>query len=429
MVFEGSAVRLRLLARSLQSRNFRLFYIGQTISLIGTWMQQVAMSWLVYQLTGSAMLLGVIGFASQIPTFLISPLAGVLADRANLRRLLILTQTLSMLQVFVIAFLVLTNMIQTQHIIILSLFIGVINAFDITGRQSFLVEIIDKKEEIGNAIALNSSMVNGARIIGPSIAGVLISAFGEGVCFLLNGISFLAVIAALVSIRVSPRTPRTVKRSVLAELHEGVRYATGFAPIRAILMLLGLVSLMGASYSVLLPVYAKDILHGDAHTYGFLVSSAGLGAFVSAVILASKHGVPGLGRVIPLAAGLFGISIVSLALSRSMLPSMLFLFLAGMGVMAHLASSNTILQTIVDDDKRGRVMSLFTMSFVGMTSFGSLLSGALASRIGATGTILIGGASCLIASLIFASRLPKLQEMARPIYERKEIIPKTRVSE
>lgn len=429
MVFEGFAVRLRLLARSLQSRNFRLFYIGQSISLIGTWMQQVAMSWLVYQLTGSAMLLGIIGFASQIPTFLISPLAGVLADRANLRRLLILTQTLSMLQAFVIAFLVLANMIQTQHIIILSLFIGVINAFDITGRQSFLVEIIDKKEEIGNAIALNSSMVNGARIIGPSIAGVLISAFGEGVCFLLNGISFLAVIAALVSIRVSPRTPRTVKRSVLAELHEGVRYATGFAPIRAILMLLGLVSLMGASYSVLLPVYAKDILHGDAHTYGFLVSSAGLGAFASAVILASKHGVPGLGRVIPLAAGLFGISIVSLALSRSMLLSMLFLFLAGMGVMAHLASSNTILQTIVDDDKRGRVMSLFTMSFVGMTSFGSLLSGALASRIGATGTILIGGASCLIASLIFASRLPNLQEMARPIYERKEIIPKTRVPE
>lgn len=417
---EKGLERINLLARSLQSRNFRLFFTGQTLSLIGTWMQQVAMSWLVYRLTGSAMLLGVIGFSSQIPTFLLSPFAGALADRTNLRRLLILTQTLSMLQAFILAALVLTGAIQVWHIIGLSLFIGLINAFDITSRQTFLVEMIEKKDELGNAIALNSSMMNGTRLIGPSIAGILISAFGEGVCFLLNGFSFLAVIAALAAIKVAPKIPKTTKISVFSEIHEGINYAAGFPPIRAILMLLALVSLMGASYSVLLPIYAKEILHGEAHTFGFLVSSAGLGAFVSAITLASRKGVLGLGKVVPLASGLFGVSLAALSLSHTTWLSMLFLFFAGMGVMAHLASSNTIIQTIVDDDKRGRVMSLFIMSFVGMTPFGSLLAGALASRIGATATTMIGGISCMAGALIFAGKLPGLIEDGT-LYERKRI--------
>lgn len=418
---EKGLERLRLLSRSLQSRNFRLFFIGQTLSLIGTWMQQVAMSWLVYRLTGSAMLLGVIGFTSQIPTFLLSPFAGVLADRTNLRRVLICTQTLSMTQAFVLAALVLTGSIQVWHIIILSLFIGIINAFDITSRQAFLVEMIEKKDELGNAIALNSSMMNGTRLIGPSIAGILISIFGEGVCFLLNAFSFLAVIAALAAIRVAPKPPKAAKRSVFAEINEGISYVAGFAPIRAILMLLALVSLMGASYSVLLPIYAKEILHGEAHTFGFLVSSAGLGALISAVALASRREPLKLGKAVPFAAGLFGISLVGLSFSHTTWISMFFLFFAGMGVMAHLASSNTIVQSIVDDDKRGRVMSLFIMSFVGMTPFGSLLSGAIATRIGAAATILIGGVSCLTGALIFAGNLPRLKEMVRPVYERKEM--------
>lgn len=420
---ERGVMRIRMLTRSLQSRNFRLFFIGQTLSLIGTWMQQVAMSWLVYRLTGSAMLLGVIGFTSQVPTFLLSPFAGVLADRSNLRRLLIWTQTLSMLQAFILSVFILTGVIQVWHIISLSLLIGIINAFDIPGRQSFLVDMIEKKEELGNAIALNSSMVNGARLIGPSIAGMLISLLGEGACFFLNGVSFLAVIIALALMRVKPRPPKAVRKPVLAELREGIAYAAGFAPIKAILLLLGLISFMGSSYSVLLPLFAREVLHGDARTYGFLVSSAGLGAFVSAITLASRRSVLGLGRVIPFAAGLFGVSIAALALSRAMWLSVIFLFTAGVGVMAHLAASNTILQTIVDDDKRGRVMSLFTMSFVGMTPFGALTAGALASRIGVTATVLIGGASCLAGSLIFAKMLPKLREIARPIYERKGIIP------
>lgn len=419
---EMGAERFRLLARSLQARNFRLFFIGQTLSLIGTWMQQVAMSWLVYRLTGSAMLLGVVSFTSQIPAFLLSPFAGVWADRLNLRRLLIWTQTLSMLQAFILSLFVLTDIIQVWHIIALSLFIGIINAFDIPARQSFLVEMIEKKEELGNAIALNSSMMNGARLIGPSIAGILISLLGEGACFFLNGLSFLAVIAALAAMRLTPRVSKATRRPVMTELREGVAYAADFAPIKAILMLLAVISFMGASYSVLLPLFAREVLHGNARTYGFLVSAAGLGAFTSAITLASRKGVLGLGRIIPIASGLFGVSIAALALSRNMWLSMLFLFMAGLGVMAHLAASNTILQTIVDDDKRGRVMSLFTMSFVGMTPFGALAAGALAHRIGVTATVLIGGVSCLIGALVFASQLPRLREMARPVYERKGII-------
>jgi len=409
--------------RALQHRNYRLFFGGQTLSLIGTWMQQIAMSWLVYRVTGSALLLGVVGFASQIPTFVLAPVAGVLADRWNKHRVLVWTQTLSMLQAVVLTVLVLGNIVQIWHIVALSVFIGMVNAFDIPARQSFLIEMIERREDLGNAIALNSSMMNGTRLIGPSIAGVLIAALGEGICFLLNAVSYLAVIAALLAMRVKPNISKSGGKSIIHELHEGISYAYRFPPIKAILMLIALVSLMGIPYTVLLPVFARDILHGGAHTFGFLMAAAGIGAFVSAILLASRKSVLGLGKIIPIAAAVFGLAVAAFAFSRSLWPSLALLFIAGLGMMAQIASSNTILQTLVDDDKRGRVMSLFTMSFMGMAPFGSLLAGALAGKIGVTNTLFIGGVGCIVGALIFASQLSMIREHIIPIYRQKGIIP------
>lgn len=423
---EVTAERLRLLLRALQHRNYRLFFFGQTLSLIGTWMQQIAMSWLVYRLTGSATLLGVVGFATQIPTFLLAPIAGVLADRWNKHRLMLGAQALAMLQAVVLTVLVLGGMVQVWHIVVLSLFIGMVNAFDIPARQSFLIEMIERREDLGNAIALNSSMMNGTRLIGPSIAGVLIAVAGEGICFLLNAVSYLAVIAALLAMRVKPKAAPAGGASILHELREGISYAYHFSPIRSILMLIALVSLVGIPYTVLLPVFAREILHGEAHTYGFLMAAAGTGAFASALLLASRRSVLGLGKVIPLAAAVFGVALSVFAFSRSLWLSLLLLFTTGLGMMAQIASSNTILQTIVDDDKRGRVMSLFTMSFMGMTPFGSLLAGALADRIGVTYTLLIGGLICAAGAVVFASRLRTLRDHIIPVYREKGILPNGR---
>ena len=420
---EKAAERIRLLMRALQHRNYRLFFAGQTLSLIGTWMQQIAMSWLVYRITGSAMLLGVVGFASQIPTFLLAPFAGVLADRWNKHRVLLWAQTLAMLQAIVLTVLVLGNMVQVWHIIVLSVFIGMVNAFDIPARQSFLIEMIERREDLGNAIALNSSMMNGTRLIGPSIAGILIAAVGEGICFLLNALSYLAVIAALLAMRVKPKKEKGGSKSILHELREGISYAYHSAPIKAILMLIALVSLMGIPYTVLLPVFARDILHGEAHTYGFLMAAAGTGAFASALLLASRRTVLGLGKFIPIAAAVFGVAVAAFAFSRVLWLSLALLFVAGLGMMAQIASSNTILQTIVDDDKRGRVMSLFTMSFMGVAPFGSLLAGALADRIGVTYTLLAGGLVCIVGAAVFASKLRMLRDHIIPVYRRKGILP------
>jgi MFS family permease len=420
---ESAAERVRLLMRALRHRNYRLFFAGQTLSLIGTWMQQIAMSWLVYRVTGSAMLLGVVGFATQIPTFLLAPLAGVLADRWNKHRVLLWTQTLSMIQAAVLTALVLGRVVQVWHIVVLSVFIGMVNAFDIPARQSFLIEMIENREDLGNAIALNSSMMNGTRLIGPSIAGVLIAALGEGICFLLNAVSYLAVIAALLAMRVKPRQARAQGTSILHELREGVSYAYRFAPIRSILLLIALVSLMGIPYTVLLPVVAKDVLHGGANTFGFLMAAAGIGAFTSAIMLASRKSVIGLGKIIPAAAALFGSAVAAFAFSRSLLLSLVLLFIAGLGMMAQVASSNTILQTVVDDDKRGRIMSLFTMSFMGMAPFGSLLAGALAERIGVTATLFLGGSTCVLGAAVFAGNLRTMRKHIIPVYRRKGILP------
>ncbi|MBJ6723956.1 MFS transporter [Geomesophilobacter sediminis] len=409
--------------RALKSRNYRLFFFGQSVSLIGTWMQQVAMSWLVYRLTGSALLLGTIGFCSQAPTFVVAPIAGVLADRWNRRRLLMLTQSFAMLQAFLLAFFVFHGSIQVWHLVVLSLWLGTVNGVDIPVRQSFVVEMVEEKRLLANAIALNSSMVNGARLIGPSIAGLVISVAGEGVCFLINGLSYLAVLTSIFLMRLKAAPPRAAARSFLHELKEGFGYALSFMPIRTILLLVSLMSLTGMPYAVLMPVFARDVLHGGAHTFGFLMAAAGVGSFAGTVYLASRKSVIGLGRIIALSCGLFGVGIACFSQSRNFWLSLLALLFSGYGAMTQVASCNTILQTIVEDDKRGRVMSLFTMSFMGMAPFGSLFAGAIASRVGAPVTVLIGGISCVCGAILFALRLPVFREQVLPIYREKDILP------
>ncbi len=413
---------LKLIFRALSHRNYRLFFGGQGISLIGTWMQQIAMNWLVYRLTHSALLLGIVGFTSRIPTFLLASLAGVLADRWNRHRILVSTQTLSMIQAMILAILVLTGTIAVWHIILLSLFLGLINALDIPTRQSFVVEMIEKKEDLGNAIALNSSMVNGARLLGPSLAGILIAALGEGMCFLLNGISFIAVILALLAMEIKPKQREIQSSEVFQGLKEGFSYAFGFAPIRSVLLLLALVSLMGMPFTVLMPIFAEKILNGGAQALGFLMGATGVGAIIGSIYLASRRSVLGLGRIIVISSSLFGIGLIAFSLSRLFWLSLLMMLLTGFGMMVEMASSNTVLQTIVEEDKRGRVMSFYTMAFMGMVPFGSLLAGSLANSIGAPKTVMIGGIACIFGSAMFAKKLPSLRRMARPIYVEKGII-------
>jgi MFS family permease len=419
----NQATGLKLLFRALKYRNYRLFFGGQTISLIGTWMQRIAMGWLVYRLTNSAFLLGVVGFAGQIPGFLVGPFAGVIADRVNRHRMLIATQVLAMIQASILAFLVLTGAIEVWHLVALSVLLGIVMGFDMPARQSFLVQMVENKEDLGNAIALNSSMFNLARLVGPSVAGILIAAVGEGICFALNAISYLAVIAALLAMKVTPIKMQRKDNHIWRGLKEGFSYAFGFAPMKAIILLFGLVSLMGMPYQVLMPIFAKDILHGGAHTLGFLMGATGVGALFGAVYLASRKSVLGLERTIAVAAGVFGVGLVAFSMSRVLSLSLFLVLLVGLGMMVQMASSNTVLQTVVEDDKRGRVMSLYAMAFMGMAPLGSLLAGTLASKIGAPHTLLAGGSFCVLGSLLFARKLPVLRKAVRPIYVKMGIIP------
>lgn len=415
--------QLRATVRALRYRNFRLFFVGQGVSLIGTWMQRIAVGWLVYRLTDSAFLLGVVGFAGQIPAFVLAPFAGVLADRWNRHRLLILTQALAMMQAFVLAYLVLTETVVVWQIIVLSLVLGVVTAFDIPVRQSFMIEMIEEKTDLGNAIALNSSMVNGARLLGPSVAGLLIATVGEGTCFLINGLSYLAVIASLLLMRIVQKDFSAHKSSAWHALKEGFKYVYDFEPIRAIILLLALMSLMGMPYIVLMPIFARDILHGGPSSLGFLMGGSGVGALAGALYLASRRGVLGLGKMIPIGAGIFGLGLIAFALSRNFFWSLTLLIAVGFGQMVQLATSNTLLQTMVDDDRRGRVMGFFTVAFVGMAPVGSILAGALASVIGAPWTLFVGGVACLVGAGVFAKKLPQLREKIRPIYVTKGILP------
>jgi MFS family permease len=409
--------------RSLKHRNYRLFFGGQSISLIGTWMQRVAMAWLVYRLSNSALVLGIVAFAGQIPGFLLTPLGGVAADRYNRYKLLIITQILSLIQAAVLSLLVLTGSVEIWHLVLLNIFLGTINAFDMPVRQAFVVEMIEKREDLANAIALNSSMVNTAKMLGPSIAGVLIAAVGEGMCFLLNAVSYLAVIASLFLMKINKVQIKSSSATAWQQLKGGFAYAFGFAPIKYIIALLALVSLTGMSYIVLMPIFAKDILHGGPRTLGFLMGASGIGALTGVVYLAARKTVLGLEKIIVIASGLFGIGLVCFSLSASIWPSMFFMLLAGLGMMVQMASCNTVLQTMVDDDVRGRVMGFYIMAFIGVTPFGSLLAGGLAHIIGAANTLLINGAFCTLGSVLFAIKLPSLRKMIHPVYARKGIVP------
>lgn len=414
---------LALAGRALRHRNFRLFTIGQSISLIGTWMQQVAVGWLVYRLTDSPFLLGLVGFVSQGPMFLLAPLAGVLADRHDKRRILLVTQTLMALQAGTLAALVLTDTVVIWQIILLMAVLGALNGFDIPARQSFLIEMVGHREDLPNAIALNSSMFNGARLVGPAIAGLVVAAVGEGICILINAVSYLAVLGALLAMRIAPRDRAATRGAVLQHMTEGFRYAYGFLPIRSILSLVAFVSLVAVPFSVLLPVVATDVLGGGAATLGFLMAAVGLGALAGALFLASRTTVRGLSRVIAASATIFGVALVAVAVSRTLWLSLGCLAVAGFGMMVQMASSNTVLQTIVDDDKRGRVMSLYSMAFTGMAPVGALFGGAVASAVGAPITIALGGLGCLAGAGVFTLKLPRLRENIRPIYARLGIIP------
>ena len=409
--------------RALRHRNFRLFFFGQSISLIGTWMTRIATSWLVYRLTGSALLLGTVSFAGQIPTFLVAPLAGVWIDRLDCRQVLVWTQALSMVQSLALAALTFSGHITIHWILVLSVTQGIVNGFDMPGRQSFMVEMVQNRADLGNAIAINSSMVNIARLIGPSLAGMLIAVTGEGWCFLIDGISYIAVIASLLAMRLNAAPLKRAAGSLWTELHEGWTYVTGFLPIRTILLLFALVSLMGMPFVVLMPIFAAKVLRGGPHTLGFLMGAMGVGALASALWLATRKNIRGLIRMIPFAAAVFGLGLIGFGLSRWFWLSMATVLVAGMGMMQGMAASNTIIQTLTSEDKRGRVMSYYTMAFMGMAPFGSLLAGSMASAVGAPLTVIVNGAAVLLGAAWFFTRLPSIREVIRPIYREMGILP------
>lgn len=415
--------RAKFMVRALRHRNYRLFFAGQGVSLIGTWMTRIATAWLVYRLTNSAFMLGLVSFAGQIPTFLFSPFAGVMVDRWNRHRILVVTQVLSTIQSFALAWLTLSRLITVHDIIALSIFQGLVNALDMPGRQAFVIDMVESPDDLSNAIALNSSMFNGARLIGPSLAGIVIARAGEGPCFLIDGISYLAVIAALLAMSVRPRGLPTGKPHVLLQLKEGFSYSFRSVPIRSILVLLAAISLLGMPYVVLMPIFATKVLHGGANALGLLMAFSGAGALAGALYLASRKSVRGLSRIIPIASIIFGAGLIAFSQSHWLWLSLLLLVVAGFGMMVQMASSNTMLQTIVDDDKRGRVMSIYGMSFMGMAPFGSLLAGWLAHVIGVQETVLISGVASILAAAAFAAALPGLRAAVRPIYIQKGIIP------
>ena len=397
--------------RALRHRNYQLFFGGQLISLIGTWMDTVAEAWLVYRLTGSAVLLGTVGFASQIPVFLLAPVGGVVADRFDRRRIIIVTQFLSMILAGTLAALTLTGRVQVWHVVVLAALLGMVNAFDIPARQAFVPELVGR-EDLMNAIALNSSMFNGARVVGPAIAGILVAAVGEGWCFAINSASYIAVIVGLLMIKAPARAPVATPRSVLAHSLEGLKWVAQTGPVRSILLLLGLASLMGRPYSVLMPIIA-DQLHGGAKALGLLMGAAGIGALAGALLLATRTTVRGLGRWVAVAAGGFGVALIAFSLARSLLVAELLLLPVGLGMMVQMASSNTLIQSMVPDELRGRVMAAYSMMFMGMAPLGSLLAGFLAKRLGAAETIAFGGVWCVVGAGVFAWRMPRYRGEAR----------------
>jgi MFS family permease len=410
---------MRVTLRALRHRNFRLFFGGQLASLIGTWMQNIAQSWLVYRLTGSSLLLGAVGFAGQIPVFLVAPIGGATADRHNRHRLVIATQVASMLLAFVLAGLTLSGKVRVWHIFVLSALLGAVNSFDIPARQSFLVDMVGK-EDLMNAIALNSAMFNGARIIGPAIAGVLVAGIGEGWCFFVNAVSYLAVIVGLFMMRVEAPRRLAAHGPPLQHIIEGFRFVRGTGPILTLLLLLGLVSVAAMPYSVLMPVFADRILHGGARGLGILMGATGIGALLGALTLASRSGLRGLGLWIAWSCAGFGAFLTLFALSRYFWLSTALLIPVGFCMMIELSASNTLIQAIVPDELRGRVMAAYSMMLMGMGPFGALLAGALADRIGAPVTVALGAIACVAGAIVFGTRLPRLRAEARQLIRAQE---------
>ena len=409
--------------RALRHRNFQLFFFGQSISVIGSWMTRLATTWLVYRMTHSALLLGVVSFAGQIVSFALGPFAGVWVERLNRRKLLVATQAAAAMQSLALAALTLMHVITLWEIIALTALQGLINAFDMPGRQSFLVQMVDDRNDLSNAIAINSSMANGARLIGPAIAGLVIAAFGEGWCFLIDGVSYFAVIASLLSMRITRPAGHRNRASMLEQVREGWDYVRTFRPIRTILLLFSLISLMGYSYSVLMPIFAGQVLHGGATTLGWLTGASGVGALVSALSLAARRSVVGLTRMLQISAAMLGGALILFGLSHTFWLSLMLMVFVGFGLMQTAAASNTIIQSLVPDDKRARAMSYYTMAFFGAAPFGSLLAGALAHRIGAPRTVIFTGAFCVAGSVWFTLNLPKVNAVMHPIYREMGLMP------
>lgn len=411
------------LGRALRHRNYRLFLGGQTISLCGTWITSVATSWMVYRLTQSPFWLGVVGFASQAPTAILAPVAGVWVDRWNRHRVLVVTQACAMLQSTLLAVFALTGLMTVGHLIALGALQGLINAFDVPARQSFVVQMIDDRADLANAIALNSSMVNGTRLVGPSLGGILIAAIGEGWCFAIDAVSYIAVIGSLLAMRITPVPPRPRRGSVWAELADGLGYVRRTPMVMAVLSMLAISSLLGMPYAALMPAFAVERLGGGAHTLGFLIGASGVGALGAALYLAARRSVVGLASVLSRAAAAFGVALVTLAFVRSPWVAVPVLFVAGAGMMLQLAGTNTIVQSLVDEDKRGRVMSLYTLAFFGATPIGALVGGAIARQLGTHVAVGLGGAACVVVAVVFRAALPALRRASRDLYVSKGLLP------
>jgi len=401
--------------RALRSRNYRLFYIGQGVSLIGTWMQSIALSWLMFRLTGSPFMLGAVSFTSQIPIFILSPIAGVMGDRFDRRRILIAVQAASMIQAFILAALTLAGVVRPWHLLSLSLLLGIINSFEMPIRQALVNELLDDKRDLPNAIALNSSLFNGSRLLGPAVAGIVVAAAGEGICFLVNGISYIASISAFTAMSLGEKTGTPTRREIIADLREGLNYAVSFTPVRELLVFVSLISIFAFTFPVLLPVFATDILHGNSHTFGFLVSASGAGAFTATLYLASRRSVIGLGRVINIALYALGAGFIIFSLSGMLLLSLASLFIVGFCSIVTIASSNTLIQTVVDERKRGRVMSLYVMAFTGTAPIGGLVVGSVSEFTGAPFTLARSGVCCLVIAVIFSVMLPGVIKTVRPL--------------
>ncbi len=409
--------------RALRHRNFQLFFFGQSISVIGTWMTRLATTWLVYHLTHSALLLGVVSFSGQIVSFLLGPFAGVWVERLERRKLLLWTQACAAVQSLALAALTLAHRITIHEIVALAAMQGVINAFDMPGRQSFLIQMVEDRNDLSNAIAINSSMANGARLIGPAIAGLVVAAYGEGGCFLVDGLSYLAVIASLMLMHIKPSGAPRSKSTMLTQIREGWDYVSTFRPIRTVLLLFAFISLMGYSWAVVLPIFAAQVLHGGATTLGWLMGASGIGALISAISLAFRESVAGLTRMLQVAVGILGIALILFGLSHTLWLSIVLMTFVGFGMLQAASVSNTIIQSLVPEDKRSRAMSYYTMAFFGSAPFGSLLAGLLADRIGAPHTVMITGAACLFGAVWYTVELPKIRAIIFPIYRQMGLMP------